>query len=146
MNFTSDNNACGQTLLHLVARGSAIIAELLRLSSNVPSVFYLANKYDQDRWEVKVLARFHFHPPTYWWASIQNSNVSPMEEHLVIFHIILTLFWNYCDEPYLVTGMVSCWLISPTSPQLTPSTTKWTAIPNYRLNQTSLNRTQRNCI
>ena len=47
--FTEENNACGQTLLHLVARGSAIIAELLRLAGNIPPVFYLNNKSDIDR-------------------------------------------------------------------------------------------------
>lgn len=35
----ADNNHCGQTLLRLVARGNAIIAELLRLSRHIPSVF-----------------------------------------------------------------------------------------------------------
>ena len=69
--FTAENNACGQTLLHLVARGSAIIAELLRLSTNVPAVFFLNNKRDVDRSEqflsrvvvnfrVHVCARSHF--------------------------------------------------------------------------------------
>ena len=47
--FTAENNACGQTLLHLVARGSSIIAELLRLAGNIPAVFYLKNKNDLDR-------------------------------------------------------------------------------------------------
>ena len=58
--FTAENNACGQTLLHLVARGSAIVAELLRLSSNVPTVFYLNNKSDVDRLEVRKFSVFVF--------------------------------------------------------------------------------------
>ena len=36
MDFLDDNNVCGQALLRLVSRGSAIIAELLRLSDHVP--------------------------------------------------------------------------------------------------------------
>ncbi|GBG30204.1 ABC transporter G family member 5 [Hondaea fermentalgiana] len=32
-------NACGQTLLQLVARGSAVVSEILKLSDAVPSVF-----------------------------------------------------------------------------------------------------------
>jgi WASH complex subunit strumpellin len=37
--FLSETNICGQTLLRLVSRGSAIVAELLRLSKYIPSVF-----------------------------------------------------------------------------------------------------------
>jgi len=44
MDFTSSNNVCGQSLLRLIARGSAIIAELLRLSSHIPSVFLLVRR------------------------------------------------------------------------------------------------------
>lgn len=36
MEFLAEENDCGQTLLRLVSRGSAIIAELLRLSNNIP--------------------------------------------------------------------------------------------------------------
>lgn len=39
MDFLDADNPAGQTLLILVARGSAIIAELLRLSAHIPSVF-----------------------------------------------------------------------------------------------------------
>lgn len=37
--FLSSENLCGQNLLRITARGSAIIAELLRLSDNIPDVF-----------------------------------------------------------------------------------------------------------
>ena len=37
--FKSSENLLGQTLLHLSASGSSIIAELLRLSQNIPDVF-----------------------------------------------------------------------------------------------------------
>ncbi len=36
MEFLAEENDCGQTLLRLVSRGSAIIAELFRLSNNIP--------------------------------------------------------------------------------------------------------------
>lgn len=39
VDFLAENNACGQTLLQLVSRGHAIIAEHLRLSDFVPAVF-----------------------------------------------------------------------------------------------------------
>jgi WASH complex subunit strumpellin len=43
--FLSPNNICGITLLKLVSRGNAIIAELLRLSENVPEVFSNPGQY-----------------------------------------------------------------------------------------------------
>ncbi|KAK8784183.1 hypothetical protein V5799_009450, partial [Amblyomma americanum] len=46
MDFLAENNACGQTILNLVSRGNAIIAELLRLSDVVPSIFKLDNRKD----------------------------------------------------------------------------------------------------
>eukprot|EP00736_Rhodelphis_marinus_P001211 Rmarinus@m.276 len=38
--FLAEHNPAGQVLLRLASRGSAIIAELLRLSDNIPDVFY----------------------------------------------------------------------------------------------------------
>ena len=39
MDFLGGDNKCGQQLLKLVARGSSIIAEMSRLSENIPPVF-----------------------------------------------------------------------------------------------------------
>ena len=39
MEFLSAENLCGQTLLRLVSRGNAVIAELLRLSEHTAFVF-----------------------------------------------------------------------------------------------------------
>jgi len=49
MNFLDENNACGQSLLKLASRGSAILAELLRLSDNIPKVF-LGSSADAKRY------------------------------------------------------------------------------------------------
>lgn len=40
MEFLHPDNVAGHTLLTLVARGSAIISELLRLSDHIPPVFF----------------------------------------------------------------------------------------------------------
>ena len=39
MNFLDQDNLCGQNLIRIVSRGSAIIAELLRMSTHIPEVF-----------------------------------------------------------------------------------------------------------
>lgn len=37
--FLAENNLCGQTILQLISRGNAIIAELLRLKDYIPPIF-----------------------------------------------------------------------------------------------------------
>ncbi len=39
VDFLAENNICGQTILRLVSRGNAILAELLRLSDFIPIFF-----------------------------------------------------------------------------------------------------------
>ena len=39
MDFLCTDNQCGQNILRITSRGSAIIAELLRLAANIPEVF-----------------------------------------------------------------------------------------------------------
>ena len=53
--FLSSENLCGQNLLRITARGSAIIAELLRLSDNIPDVFlyHPTNNNNNDKSNVK---------------------------------------------------------------------------------------------
>ena len=46
--FLAENNICGQTILRLVSRGNAIIAELLRLSDFIPPVFKMETKVEQS--------------------------------------------------------------------------------------------------
>ncbi|KAG7393747.1 hypothetical protein PHYPSEUDO_004510 [Phytophthora pseudosyringae] len=54
MEFLAEENDCGQTLLRLVSRGSAIIAELLRLSNNIPGVF-MGPSHVEDPEQLKYL-------------------------------------------------------------------------------------------
>lgn len=48
--FLAKNNPCGQTLLQLVSRGNAVIAEISRLKDHIPPVFKLDNKSDQQKY------------------------------------------------------------------------------------------------
>lgn len=60
--FLAPNNLCGQNLIRIVSRGSAIIAELLRLSANIPEVFLGADKVKdpEQRKYLDVLFDFHY--------------------------------------------------------------------------------------
>ena len=51
MDFLAEDNAAGQTLLRLVSRGSAIIAELLRLSDNIPVVFLPTPSPESEKYQ-----------------------------------------------------------------------------------------------
>ena len=48
--FLAENNQCGQTILKLVSRGNAIVAELLRLADFVPPLFKLETKEDREKY------------------------------------------------------------------------------------------------
>ena len=55
--FLSEENLCGQTILKLVSRGNAIIAEILRLSDFIPPVF--ASGGDHEKYS-PLLMDFHY--------------------------------------------------------------------------------------
>ena len=62
MDFLGGENICGQNLLRLTSRGSAIIAELLRLSDHIPEVFLPPDQI-KDPEQLKytpVLFDFHY--------------------------------------------------------------------------------------
>lgn len=50
LDFLAENNLCGQAILRIVSCGNAIIAELLRLSEFIPTVFRLKDKADQQKY------------------------------------------------------------------------------------------------
>ncbi|CAD8147536.1 unnamed protein product [Paramecium pentaurelia] len=58
MDFLSPDNACGQSLLILVARGSAILAEVQRLSENIPKI--ITSKAQEYKKYEKILFDFEY--------------------------------------------------------------------------------------
>lgn len=74
--FLSPDNNCGQTILKLVSRGNAIIAELLRLSQFIPPVFKLETRDDQEKYR-NILPDFHyFECPDLYETKIDGNPVS----------------------------------------------------------------------
>ncbi|GFW82443.1 WASH complex subunit 5 [Trichonephila clavipes] len=73
VDFLAENNACGQTLLRLVSRGNAIIAELLRLSDVIPRVFRLELKNDIQKYS-DVLCDFSYFKITDFYENKIESN------------------------------------------------------------------------
>lgn len=71
--FLADNNLCGQTILKLVSRGNAIIAELLRLADFVPPVFRLETKHDQMKYADILFDFNYFKGSDYYDHKIDSS-------------------------------------------------------------------------
>ncbi|XP_011207419.2 WASH complex subunit homolog 5 [Bactrocera dorsalis] len=53
--FLAENNACGQSLLHIVSVGNAIIAETLRLKDYIPDIYRLESKADVQKYSEIIL-------------------------------------------------------------------------------------------
>ena len=74
--FLAENNQCGQNLLRLVARGSSIIAELLRLSEFIPQVFKLETQQDRLRYGEIIFDFDYFRKAEYFDNKIESKVVS----------------------------------------------------------------------
>jgi WASH complex subunit strumpellin len=77
MDFLAEENPAGQTLLRLVSRGNAIIAELLRLSDHIPAAFRLDNKDTNWKKYTDIIFDFtYLKQGEYHENKIENSSVS----------------------------------------------------------------------
>ena len=75
LDFLAEQNTCGQTLLKLVSRGNAIIAELLRLSAFIPPVFRLESREEQEKYKFILPDFQYFRGPEYYESKIDASPV-----------------------------------------------------------------------
>ena len=75
MDFLAEQNPCGQTILKLVSRGNAIIAELLRLSDFIPPVFRL-ERQDLEKYRFILPDFSYFEGQEYYESKIDASPVS----------------------------------------------------------------------
>ena len=76
VDFLAENNLCGQSLLKLVSRGNAIIAELLRLSDFIPPEFRLDKKQDQLKYGDVLTDFSYFRGPEFYEDKIDAKPVS----------------------------------------------------------------------
>lgn len=92
--FLAENNQCGQTLLRLIARGNAIIAELFRLSDYIPQAFTVPNnannKYSEIIFDFKYLSN-----QVYFDTIIQQKpELQTLDDEFKFNHLeILTRFY-----------------------------------------------------
>lgn len=107
MDFLAADNVCGQNLLRLTSRGSAIIAELLRLSGNIPEVFTGPDRIrdPEQKKYLEVLCDFQYLKEPEEFERKLNSNVDLLdldqefqenhEEILDRFYQLFESIWKY---------------------------------------------------
>ncbi|XP_053415600.1 WASH complex subunit 5 isoform X2 [Nycticebus coucang] len=71
LDFLAENNLCGQAVLRIVSCGSAIIAELLRLSEFIPAVFRLKDRADQQKYGDIIFDFSYFKGPELWESKLE---------------------------------------------------------------------------
>jgi len=101
MEFISEANPCGQSLLKLVARGSAILAELFRLSGNIPKVF-LGNSAEAQRYAAIVFDYEYFKNQDVYEERIQSNNdlLDLDEAFKNNYMVLLERFYTLFDSIY----------------------------------------------
>ncbi|XP_038666102.1 WASH complex subunit 5 isoform X2 [Scyliorhinus canicula] len=95
VDFLAENNLCGQAILRIVSRGNAIIAELLRLSEFVPSVYRLRDKAEQQKYGDIIFDFSYFKGPEYYEVKLESKpELQDLDEEFRENHIeILTRFY-----------------------------------------------------
>lgn len=76
MDFLDERNNCGQTILKLVSRGNAIIAELLRLADFIPPVVRQETREDKALYGPLLPDFAYFQGPEFYESKIDASTVS----------------------------------------------------------------------
>lgn len=78
MDLLNPKNLCGQNLLRIVSRGSAIIAEEYRLSDNIPEAFLQSDDKSQDKYQSVLFDFQYFREPEEFEKKI-NASVDLLE-------------------------------------------------------------------
>jgi hypothetical protein len=104
MEFLSPDNVAGQTLLNLVARGSAIVAELLRLSDHIPSVFVGSDPQEAAKYAPILIDLRYLKSPQLYDEKIDSvQDVVEMDEEFRDNHLpLLERFYKMFESIFKV--------------------------------------------
>uniref|UniRef100_A0A8C9R7B2 WASH complex subunit 5 n=1 Tax=Scleropages formosus TaxID=113540 RepID=A0A8C9R7B2_SCLFO len=96
VDFLAENNLCGQAILRIVSRGNAIIAELLRLSDFIPTVFRLKDKSDQQKYGDIICDFSYFKGPEYYEGKLETKpELQDLDEEFRENNI--EILYDYCQ-------------------------------------------------
>jgi WASH complex subunit strumpellin len=104
MDFLAENNSCGQTLLRMVAKGNATIAELLRLKDVVPTVYSrVQSRADRAKYGDLIQTDFtYFKTAEQFENRVEQSDLlQQLDEELKQNHLeLLTRFYRLFESIY----------------------------------------------
>jgi WASH complex subunit strumpellin len=105
MDFLDSRNQCGQTLLRLVSRANAIIAELLRLSDYIPPLFKVTHE-ERSKYGMIILDFSYFKSAEWYDNRIESSvDLQDLDEEFRENHLdILTRFYKAFESVYKYLG------------------------------------------
>lgn len=120
MQFLSQENLCGQNLIRIASRSSSIIAELLRLSANIPEIFLVCEDKDsadadpvlrnfpEQRKYLRVVYDFHYfkEPEEYEKRINENSELLDLDQEfqenhqdiLRRFYMLFQSIWKFQSD------------------------------------------------
>ncbi|KAM9958880.1 hypothetical protein ACTFIW_012470 [Dictyostelium discoideum] len=100
--FLGEGSQAGQNLLRLVSRGNAIIAELLRLSAHIPSVFKFEDRNEARKYQDILLDFKYLSNPDFYESKIEeNADLVDLETEFRDNHIdILIRFYHLFESIY----------------------------------------------
>ncbi|XP_003385312.1 PREDICTED: WASH complex subunit strumpellin-like [Amphimedon queenslandica] len=113
MDFLDERNVCGQTILKLVSRANAIIAELLRLSQFIPPVLRLDNPRDRQLYEFILPDFRYFNGPEFFESKIDASiELQDRDEEFKENHLeIIKRFFKVFESIYRYVNDLNRFLI-----------------------------------
>eukprot|EP00040_Diaphanoeca_grandis_P027104 m.153504 g.153504 ORF g.153504 m.153504 type:complete len:1159 (+) comp30837_c1_seq2:255-3731(+) len=105
MDFLDSKNLCGQTLLRLISRGNAIIAELLRLADYVPPLFK-RNFAPQSKYSMIILDFQYFKSAEWYDKRIEDSgDLQDLDEEFRENYLeILSRFYKAFESVFKYMG------------------------------------------
>ena len=97
VDFLAENNLCGQTVLRLVSRGNAIIAELLRLSDFIPPIFKGEGRHEHQKYAELISDFIYFKSAEYFENNIMAKPVRNLRKQLFNFVVVVVVVVLMCD-------------------------------------------------
>lgn len=108
MDFLDERNVCGQTIVKLVSRANAIIAELLRLSQFIPPVLRLDNQRDRQLYEFILPDFRYFNGSDYYEGKIDASIVREREREKEMESLFIIHYYCACGCGLIIFPTYFC--------------------------------------
>lgn len=138
VDFLAETNACGQTVLKLVSRGNAILAELLRLSEFIPPVFHMATKEERDMYHYILPDFSYFAKQDYYDMAVNTNPVSGACDVMSCVCVVMSCYMSLLSANVLslhchVMSCHVCELSCPVTCNCSPNCCQFSEVLNSLL-------------